>query len=184
MHEIITMLGVCSKKQSIYQLIDDNKQKKRASPRRWSQIEHSTFLEGLEKFGRDWGAISAMDGIDRRTKALIRSHAQKYFITLWKQNVPLPARVAETGNGYTLSGAPLDPNSGAARMYAKQGRGRSVVAYSKPAKATNGVTNGWYGAGRRKMKFSRARAVVKSDDKYPNRASFYGMIFHGFFCNT
>ena len=126
-----------------------------------------------------------MDGIDRRPKPLIRSHAQKYFIQLWKQGLPLPDKVAESGIGYTLSGAPLDPNSGAARMYAKQGRGRSMVNYSKPRTNIGGSTKGWYGAGRRKMKFStRSRTRAKSKKTYPVRASFYGMIFYGFFCNT
>ena len=64
--------------------------------------------------------ISAMSGIINRNTASIRSHAQKHFINLWAANKPLPAKVAASGGGYTLSGAPLDPNSGAARMYAKQ----------------------------------------------------------------
>lgn len=60
----------------------------------------------------------------------MKSHAQKYFIKLYKEGKPLPAKVplilwndfdpyqvAESGAGHTLSGKPLDPNSGAALQY-------------------------------------------------------------------
>ena len=52
-----------------------------------------------------------MDGIDNRPKVLIRSHAQKHFIGLWKDDLPLP-RVTEKWAGYTLSGPLLDPKQG------------------------------------------------------------------------
>ena len=42
---------------------------------------------------------------------------QKHFIKLCLQGKPLPKKVAETGEGYTLSGKPLDPNSAAAKQY-------------------------------------------------------------------
>ncbi len=51
----------------------------------------------------------------------VASHAQKYFIKLYKANEELPAKVRITGEGYTLSGKPLDPNSAAARAYGIQG---------------------------------------------------------------
>ncbi|KAL0082205.1 Homeodomain-like DNA binding domain-containing transcription factor [Phycomyces blakesleeanus] len=47
----------------------------------------------------------------------IRSHAQKHLIKLFRDNIPLPAKVRLTGEGYTLSGKPLDPNSSAAKPY-------------------------------------------------------------------
>jgi hypothetical protein len=50
----------------------------------------------------------------------IRSHAQKHFIKLFRDNTPLPPRVLETGPGYTLSGNDLDPYSSAARPYLTQ----------------------------------------------------------------
>ena len=45
------------------------------------------------------------------------SHAQKYFIKLAIAGKPVPSKVAETGQGYTLSGKPLDPTSAAAKAY-------------------------------------------------------------------
>jgi len=47
----------------------------------------------------------------------VRSHAQKHFIKLYRDGLPLPPKVRESGEGYTLSGAPLDPESAAARPY-------------------------------------------------------------------
>ncbi|KAI9506113.1 hypothetical protein BX070DRAFT_187140 [Coemansia spiralis] len=55
--------------------------------------------------------------VGTRDPKSIRSHAQKYFIKLFRDNIPLPAKVCESGEGYTLSGRPLDPNSAAARPY-------------------------------------------------------------------
>ncbi|EIE91466.1 hypothetical protein RO3G_16177 [Rhizopus delemar RA 99-880] len=49
----------------------------------------------------------------------IRSHAQKHFIKMFRDSIPLPDKVRETGDGYTLSGKPLDPNSAAAKPYLK-----------------------------------------------------------------
>ena len=56
------------------------------------------------------------------------SHAQKYFIKLCLKGERLPAKVAESGTGYTLSGKPLDPESAAAKAYGfKSGMLESVT---------------------------------------------------------
>lgn len=44
----------------------------------------------------------------------VKSHAQRHFIKLCLRGKVLPAKVAESGNGYTLSGNPLDPVSAGA----------------------------------------------------------------------
>ncbi|KAJ2963594.1 hypothetical protein NQZ79_g1454 [Umbelopsis isabellina] len=77
--------------------------------------EEARFLEGLEMFGRDWSKLAAH--IATRDPNSIRSHAQKHFIKLYRDNIPLPDKVKETGLGYTLSGKELDPNSAAAKPY-------------------------------------------------------------------
>ncbi|KAJ2841951.1 hypothetical protein GGI22_007718, partial [Coemansia erecta] len=77
--------------------------------------EEDMFYKGLELYGRSWGEISEYVGT--RDPKSIRSHAQKYFIKLFRDRIPLPAKVLESGEGYTLSGRPLDPNSAAARPY-------------------------------------------------------------------
>ncbi|KAJ2438908.1 hypothetical protein GGF42_008136, partial [Coemansia sp. RSA 2424] len=81
----------------------------------YTDDEERMFNEGLELFGRSWSEISGHVGT--RDAKSIRSHAQKCFIKLFRDGVALPAKVRESGEGYTLSGRPLDPNSAAARPY-------------------------------------------------------------------
>ncbi|KAJ1653376.1 hypothetical protein IWQ61_006490 [Dispira simplex] len=77
--------------------------------------ERHRFLEALELYGRSWKQVVAH--VSTRDEKSIRSHAQKHFIKLFRDNLPLPAKVQESGTGYTLSGLPLDPNSASARVY-------------------------------------------------------------------
>lgn len=44
---------------------------------RWSDGEHSVFLEGLELHGKQWKTIAGMIGT--RSVVQVRTHAQKYF---------------------------------------------------------------------------------------------------------
>lgn len=83
----------------------------------WTDEEEKTFLIGLDTHGRDWTKISALF-ISRDPKN-IRSHAQRHFIRLWYENKDLPAKVQESGKGHTLSGKPLDPDSGFAKRFLK-----------------------------------------------------------------
>lgn len=69
----------------------------------------------MEAYGRDWKKGSELVGT--RDHRAIASHAQKYLIKLCLAGKPLPAAIARTGAGYTLSGAMLDPYSAAARSY-------------------------------------------------------------------
>lgn len=50
---------------------------------RWTDEEHETFLAAMEIHGRDWRAITAM--IPTRTLMQVRTHAQKYFKKLNKE---------------------------------------------------------------------------------------------------
>lgn len=47
---------------------------------RWTDQEHQSFLTGLRLYGREWKKVAAK--IKTRTSAQIRSHAQKYFAKL------------------------------------------------------------------------------------------------------
>jgi len=44
---------------------------------RWTDAEHTLFLDGLARFGRDWKDIAAV--VRTRTVVQVRTHAQKYF---------------------------------------------------------------------------------------------------------
>ena len=48
--------------------------------KRWNKEEHKLFLEGLEKYGRNWKKVSSY--VRTRNATQTRSHAQKYFIKL------------------------------------------------------------------------------------------------------
>ncbi|KAJ3260652.1 hypothetical protein HK103_000262 [Boothiomyces macroporosus] len=84
---------------------------------KFTEEEVVKFKEGLELYGRDW--LKLTEHVKTRDPNAIRSHAQKYFIKMFRDNIPLPAKVLESGRGYTLSGKELDPESAAAKPYMK-----------------------------------------------------------------
>jgi SHAQKYF class myb-like DNA-binding protein len=51
---------------------------------RWSEQEHKVFLEGLERYGKQWKTIALMIGT--RTVVQVRTHAQKYFQKMERKN--------------------------------------------------------------------------------------------------
>lgn len=56
---------------------------RKASSGRWTREEHEQFLEGLKVYGREWKKVAQR--IPTRTSAQIRSHAQKYFAKLARE---------------------------------------------------------------------------------------------------
>eukprot|EP00543_Licmophora_paradoxa_P006677 CAMPEP_0202442660 /NCGR_PEP_ID=MMETSP1360-20130828/2047_1 /ASSEMBLY_ACC=CAM_ASM_000848 /TAXON_ID=515479 /ORGANISM="Licmophora paradoxa, Strain CCMP2313" /LENGTH=446 /DNA_ID=CAMNT_0049058085 /DNA_START=81 /DNA_END=1421 /DNA_ORIENTATION=+ len=54
----------------------------RLSTGRWTAEEHALFLEGLDSYGKGWKQIASL--IKTRTVVQIRTHAQKYFQKLAK----------------------------------------------------------------------------------------------------
>jgi len=90
--------------------------KKKKKSRGWSDDEEKLFLEGLDKYGREWKKIATHVGTNRNA-ASIRSHAQVHFMKLLKNKQTLPDKVLESGNGYTLSGDALNKYSGTAIRY-------------------------------------------------------------------
>mmetsp|Transcript_37230 Transcript_37230/g.78527 ORF Transcript_37230/g.78527 Transcript_37230/m.78527 type:complete len:416 (+) Transcript_37230:225-1472(+) len=50
---------------------------------RWTAAEHEAFLQGLKVYGREWKKVATC--IPTRTSAQIRSHAQKYFAKVSKE---------------------------------------------------------------------------------------------------
>lgn len=49
---------------------------------RWTAEEHEMFLEAINQFGREWDKVQAV--VKTRSLAQVRSHAQKYFLKLSK----------------------------------------------------------------------------------------------------
>lgn len=52
---------------------------------RWTELEHSVFLEGLENHGKQWKTIAGMIGT--RTVVQVRTHAQKYFQKMERKQI-------------------------------------------------------------------------------------------------
>jgi SHAQKYF class myb-like DNA-binding protein len=69
---------------------------------RWTEQEHQSFLAGLRLYGREWKKVASK--IKTRTSAQIRSHAQKYFAKLARdeearRNGQDPGRSSSLGGG-------------------------------------------------------------------------------------
>mmetsp|Transcript_14295 Transcript_14295/g.30535 ORF Transcript_14295/g.30535 Transcript_14295/m.30535 type:complete len:416 (-) Transcript_14295:416-1663(-) len=56
---------------------------------RWTPSEHEAFLRGLKMYGREWKKVATC--IPTRTSAQIRSHAQKYFVKVTREQQQLLA---------------------------------------------------------------------------------------------
>jgi len=111
------------------------KEGKAYTPRKWTEEEETRFIEALGLYGRNWKMCA--EHMQTRDAKSFRSHAQKYFIKLYRNNKPLPDKVKESGEGYTLSGKPLDPNSGAGRAYGALAPGDTGEYDPNSARATN-----------------------------------------------
>lgn len=82
----------CSSQSQSEQSKQEPKKKKRKTEKklgqrdgRWTRPEHQSFLDGLELYGREWKKVA--ENIPTRSSAQIRSHAQKYFSKISKNNV-------------------------------------------------------------------------------------------------
>ena len=126
--------------------------KTRAVPRAWTGDEERLFREALELHGRTWQKCA--EHVGTRDSKSFTGHAQKYF-KLCLQGKALPRAVAATGEGYTLSGKPLDPQlrrRQAVRLqarHAQQARrgGRRRVRLWRGAALGGGLRRGGRGGG-------------------------------------
>jgi len=90
---------------------------KKAQSRYWTPEEHARFLEALEKFGpKEVRAISQYVG--SRTTTQVRTHAQKFYLKLQKEEKLAAERAARAAQGQDVDA------EGAARG-AKRRRSRS-----------------------------------------------------------
>mmetsp|Transcript_18874 Transcript_18874/g.27918 ORF Transcript_18874/g.27918 Transcript_18874/m.27918 type:complete len:491 (+) Transcript_18874:423-1895(+) len=85
----------CSSKKGFRKLSRNRKSGQSAG--RWTPEEHQEFLEGLKISGREWKKVA--ERIPTRTSAQIRSHAQKYFAKLAREeSMVLQDQLASIGS--------------------------------------------------------------------------------------
>jgi SHAQKYF class myb-like DNA-binding protein len=54
---------------------------------RWSLMEHIRFLEALKNYGKNWKKVE--EQVATRTSTQARSHAQKFFANIIKNNMTM-----------------------------------------------------------------------------------------------
>jgi len=69
-----------------------------ASTGRWTKAEHEAFLTGLKMYGKEWKKVAARVGT--RTVVQTRTHAQKYFQKLAKQDTPGSTTIKSTAKSH------------------------------------------------------------------------------------
>ena len=77
-------------------LLEEMKAKKSMRRGKWSQEEHSLFLEGFNLFGTKWSLVQKM--LKTRSVQQTKSHAQKYFKSLINKTSEHPEVLAKYMN--------------------------------------------------------------------------------------
>lgn len=84
---------------------NDTKESKQAG--RWTKEEHQRFVEALKIYGKNWKKVE--EHINSRSGAQIRSHAQKFFNRIQKeQNVDKGEAIENIANQDKISNAPSE----------------------------------------------------------------------------
>lgn len=137
---------------------------------RWTEQEHQSFLAGLRLYGREWKKVAAK--IKTRTSAQIRSHAQKYFAKLARDDemrkqsgLPFVAPAAPALGYFSDGGSSIAQNSGDDDVEGQDisrllGMGRQTKGHSAILIAPMGsAINGLYKSAAANKKRSRSAAT-------------------------
>ena len=84
--------GAKKENNNVNKVQDGGGEKKKKVIRLWLPEEEKLFLEAVELFGRNWKSCVAHLNHSRDVKGF-KSHAQKYFVKLYRDGKPLPAKV-------------------------------------------------------------------------------------------
>ncbi|RKP14393.1 hypothetical protein BJ684DRAFT_5428, partial [Piptocephalis cylindrospora] len=81
------------------------------------EVQPNQTHQGIMNTGIYTDEEEENEHLGTRNTHSISSHAQKYFIKAYRDGLTLPLKIRQSGEGYTLSGAPLEKESSAARPY-------------------------------------------------------------------
>lgn len=93
---------------------------------RWTKEEHATFIEGLNKHGKEWKKIANM--IETRTVVQIRTHAQKYFQKIAKTKYEMKGKQPPTDLVSTASNPNRNSGSGDKKRGYRSSKSKSMKA--------------------------------------------------------
>lgn len=82
---------------------------------RWTNAEHQAFLDGLRECGREWKKVALK--IPTRSSAQIRSHAQKYFAKLAREEAAAAAAQAQAAAAAAAANAAGTTQHGQLEQY-------------------------------------------------------------------
>jgi len=97
---------------------------------RWTNKEHEAFLVGLKEYGREWKKVAHQ--IPTRTSAQIRSHAQKYFAKITRDEEQHAAALAASAQVTSINPIPED-NSTDPLMGSSSSSGNNQLQAFTPA---------------------------------------------------
>jgi len=103
---------------------------------RWTDEEHKKFLEALKLYGRAWRKIE--QHIGTKTAVQIRSHAQKFFSKLQKEQSKRPSESGSKGGGSGHYVPDLD-------IHIPPARPKKKPAHPYPKKASSSQPSGGSG---------------------------------------
>ncbi|KAL4158124.1 hypothetical protein PRNP1_003903 [Phytophthora ramorum] len=114
----------------------------KANTGRWTEAEHKLFLQGLETFPyRAWKKIATL--IKTRTVVQIRTHAQKYYQKLEKEEARLKEREAQDraafASGAAPPSSPASPASQKKKMHLMRKRKCSLLDMDTDADSDSSV---------------------------------------------
>jgi len=92
--------------------------KEGATAGRWTPPEHAAFLQGLALYGREWKRVSA--DIPTRSASQVRSHAQKYFAKLQKEQEEDGIHNNTNSDSNHVAGIPADPEDASSSLQQQQ----------------------------------------------------------------
>ena len=110
---------------------------------RWTKQEHNKFLQGIEKYGKEWKKVAAF--VRTRTVMQTRTHAQKFYeklsqVALKATGAPLPSKSTSATKPIPLSQFPRSSNAAVISMVGTTNKKLPVVPSSFVHHGANSAT--------------------------------------------